>query len=91
MPPSILLNRKIVKLLTKFSDQRERIEDNKAAARIGWRPCRLSGNKLPAANAPNRAPAVPLFRVFVLSIFRDGKRGKMGRWALAPIGVHLYY
>jgi hypothetical protein len=23
-----------------FSDQRERIETNRAAARIGWRPCR---------------------------------------------------
>ena len=29
-----------MKFLTKFSDQRERIEDNRAVARIGWRPCR---------------------------------------------------
>ena len=27
-------------VLAKFSDQRERIEDNRAVARIGWRPCR---------------------------------------------------
>ena len=37
---AVLLIPKIVKFLTKFSDQRERIEDNRAVARIGWRPCR---------------------------------------------------
>ena len=37
---AVLLTPKIVKFLTKSSDQRERIEDNRAVARIGWRPCR---------------------------------------------------
>ena len=37
----VLLTPKIVKFfLTKSSDQRERIEVNRAVARIGWRPCR---------------------------------------------------
>jgi hypothetical protein len=37
---SVLLTRKIVKLFTMFSGQRERIETNRAAARTGWRPSR---------------------------------------------------
>ena len=45
---SVLLTPKIVKFLTKSSDQRERIEDNRAVARIGWRPCR------PVRNPPLR-------------------------------------
>jgi hypothetical protein len=36
----MLLTRKIVEFFTMFSDQRERVETNRAAARIGWRPCR---------------------------------------------------
>ncbi len=36
-----LLTPKIVKLFNVSRDQRERIEANRAIARIGWRPCRL--------------------------------------------------
>jgi hypothetical protein len=38
----VLLIRKIVKFFTMFSDQRERVEINRAEARIGWRPSRLA-------------------------------------------------
>jgi diaminopimelate epimerase len=41
----VLPTPKIVKFLTNSSDQRERVEANRAVARIGWRPCR------PVANA----------------------------------------
>jgi hypothetical protein len=41
---SVLLTRKIVDLFMKFSDQREPIGAGRAAARIGWRPCRPVDN-----------------------------------------------
>ena len=37
---SVLLTHKIVSFFAKSSDQRERIGANRAAARIGWQPCR---------------------------------------------------
>ena len=45
----VLLTSKIVKFLTKFSDQRERFLASTQKRRIGWRPCRpvfLCGNFL---------------------------------------------
>jgi hypothetical protein len=37
---SVSLIRKTLNFFTMFRDPRERIEANRAAARIGWRPCR---------------------------------------------------
>jgi hypothetical protein len=36
----VLPNRKIAKFFTTSGDQRERVETNRATARIGWRSCR---------------------------------------------------
>ena len=41
-----ILIRKIVKFFTMASDQRERLETNRAVARIGGRPCRPGRSSL---------------------------------------------
>ncbi len=69
---AVLLIPKIVKFLTKFSDQRERIEDNRAVARIGWRPCR------PVSMAPKPFPDNYYFAVVFtpLTTFGNGSPRK---------------